>query len=77
MSVQAIDWALRLVENITPTQKLILICLANHADPDGVCWPSQTVVSRYSGLSRDAVNRNIRDLEAIGLIASERRKDSD
>ena len=77
MSVQAIDWALRLVKNVTPTQKLILICLANHAGPDGDCWPSQTVVSDYSGLSRDAVNKNMKELESLGLIASERRKDSD
>ena len=77
MSVQAIDWALRLVKNVTPTQKLILICLANHAGPDGTCWPSQTVVSEYSGLSRDAVNRNIKELESLGLIGTERRKDAD
>ena len=77
MSVQAIDWALRLVKGVTPTQKLILICLANHAGPDGTCWPSQTILSDYSGLSREAVNRNMKDLESAGLIASERRKDPD
>ena len=77
MSVQAIDWALRLVKNVTPTQKLILICLANHAGPDGTCWPSQTVVADYSGLSRDAVNRNIKDLVSLGLISTERRSDHD
>ena len=77
MSVQAIDWALRLVKDVTPTQKLILICLANHAGPDGTCWPSQTILSDYSGLSREAVNRNMKDLESAGLIASERRKDPD
>jgi hypothetical protein len=77
MSVQAIDWALRLVKNVTPTQKLILICLANHAGPEGTCWPSQTVVSDYSGLSREAVNRNMKELESLGLIAAERKKDPD
>ena len=77
MSVQAIDWALRLVKNVTPTQKLILICLANHAGPEGTCWPSQTIVSDYSGLSREAVNRNMKELESLGLIAAERKKDPD
>jgi hypothetical protein len=77
MSVQAIDWALRLVKNVTPTQKLILICLANHAGPDGTCWPSQTIVSDYSRLSREAVNRNMKELESLGLIAAERKKDQD
>ena len=68
---------MRLVKNVTPTQKLILICLANHAGPDGTCWPSQTVVSDYSGLSRNAVNRNIKEVESLGLIGTERRKNPD
>lgn len=75
MSVQAIDWALRLVQEITPTQKLILICLANHAGPDGRCWPAQETLSEYSGLARQTINRTLSDLESGGFIESSRRKD--
>ena len=75
MSVQAIDWALRLVQGITPTQKLILICLANHAGPDGRCWPAQETLSEYSGLARQTINRTLSDLESLGFIKSSRRKD--
>jgi DNA-binding MarR family transcriptional regulator len=75
MSVQAIDWALRLVKNVTPTQKLILICLANHAGPDGTCWPSQSVISEYTELSRETIYRNLSDLEKRGLIRSIHRRD--
>lgn len=59
MSLEAVDWAIRKVQGISPTQKLILICLANHAGPDGTCWPSETIVSDYSRLSRDVVNKNM------------------
>ena len=64
MSCQAMDWAIRTVQGISPTQKLILICLANHSGPDGTCWPSQTIVSDY--LSRDAVNKNMNNRRERG-----------
>lgn len=75
MSLQAMDWALRTVQGITPTQKLILICLANHAGPEGTCWPSQNIISAYSGLSRETIYRNLSDLEKQGLIRSIHRRD--
>ncbi|MHB1285524.1 MAG: helix-turn-helix domain-containing protein [Leptospirales bacterium] len=75
MSLQAMDWALRTVQGITPTQKLILICLANHAGPEGTCWPSQNIISDYSGLSRETISRNLSDLEKRGFINSVQRRD--
>lgn len=75
MSLQAMDWALRKVQGISPTQKLILICLANHAGPDGTCWPSQNTLSEYSGLSRETIYRNLTDIEKKGLIRSVQRRD--
>ena len=75
MSLQAMDWALRKVQGISPTQKLILICLANHAGPDGTCWPSQNTLSEYSGLSRESISRNLSDLERKGVIRSLPRRD--
>lgn len=75
MSLQAMDWALRKVRGISPTQKLILICLANHAGPDGNCWPSQSVISEYTELSRETIYRNLSDLEKKGMIRSVHRYD--
>lgn len=75
MSLEAVDWALRLVKNVTPTQKLILICLADQAGPNGTCWSSQSTVSEYSGLSRETINRNLSDLEKRGLIRFIHRRD--
>lgn len=74
MSLEAVDWALS-VKNVSPTQKLILICLADQAGPNGTCWSSQSTVSEYSGLSRETINRNLSDLEKRGLIQSIHRRD--
>ncbi len=75
MSLEAILWALRDVKDVTPTQKLILIGLGNHVGPDGSCWPSQALIAKYTGLSREAINRNLNDLERRGVIQSKRNKD--
>jgi biotin operon repressor len=75
MSLQAMDWALRKVRGLSPTQKLILICLGNHAGPDGNCWPSQSVISEYTELSRETINRNLSELEKKGIIRSVHRQD--
>lgn len=75
MSLEAILWALRDVKNVTPTQKLILIGLGNHVGPDGTCWPSQALIAEYTGLSREAIYRNLADLERKGVIKSIRNKD--
>ena len=75
MSLEAVDWAFRFVKNVTPTQKLILLCLADQAGPNGTCWSSQDTVSEYSGLSRKTLNRNLSDLEKRGFIRSIHRRD--
>ena len=75
MSLEAILWALRDVKDVTPTQKLILIGLGNHVGPDGTCWPSQALIAEYTGLSREAIYRNLAELERRGIIKSVRNKD--
>jgi len=75
MNVQGIDWALRLVKNVTPIQKLILICLADQAAPNGTCGSSQSTVAEYSGLSRETINRSLSELEKRGIIRSVQRQD--
>lgn len=75
VSLQAMDWALRRLRGLSPTQKLILICLGNPAGPDGKCWPSQSVISEYTELSRETINRNLLELEKKGIIRSVKRRD--
>ncbi|MHB1758233.1 MAG: helix-turn-helix domain-containing protein [Leptospirillum sp.] len=74
MSLEAVDWALREVRGISPIQKLILICLADQAGPNGTCWSSQSTVAEYSGLSRETINRSLSKLEKRGIIRSLQRQ---
>lgn len=73
MSVQAIGWALG-VETGKPGAKLVLLALANYADEDGVCWPSQARIARESEQSIDTVQRHLKHLEARGLVTRKRRQ---
>ncbi len=49
--------------NLKPTQRLIMICLADNSNNEGVCFPSLNTIIKKSGLSRDTVVSNIKKLE--------------
>jgi len=72
VSIRAFNWALG-TSTGKSTAKLVLLVLANYADDDGICWPSQKRVARESEQSVDSVQRRLRDLERDGLIERERR----
>jgi len=42
-------------KGITSTQKLVLVCLADHADDDGLAYPSVATISSYTGLKDRAI----------------------
>jgi hypothetical protein len=71
VSIQAVAWAL--AQSLPSTKKLVLIVLADIANADGVCWPSQAKVADVCGLTRSCVNKHLGELEKAGLIARERR----
>lgn len=73
MSIKAISWAFD-QQTGSPTTKLILIKLADNANDDGECWPSQKYISKHTELSRESVNRHIKKLEASKLLTVIRRK---
>lgn len=69
MSVEAISWALNLAPVTSPTSKLVLIALANHARPDGTAaFPSVETISRYTCLSERSVRHHLDFLEESGVI---------
>lgn len=72
MSVQAISWALS-IKGITPPEKLILLAVANYADADGLCWPSQATLARDTCLSTRTIVRLFSALEKRGFMSRERR----
>lgn len=75
MSIEAINWALRdapIPEDRRDSSSLaiVLIGLANHADPDGRnAFPSLATLARYTRLSERSVRYALRHLQHLGLIA--------
>ena len=67
MSVQAMFWALKVKTN-TPTQKLILLLLADRANDKGTCFPSMSTIAKDACVSRGCVIENVKKLSALGFI---------
>jgi len=56
---------------ISPTQALVLLCLADCAnDSDGWSWPAVATIARRSRLSERQCQYSLRELEALSLIES-------
>ena len=71
MSLEAITWAFR--QQLTPSEKLVLLTIADFADDQNKCWPNQTTLSKRTGLSRQTINKKLATLEKEGLIKREAR----
>jgi len=76
MSYPAMAWA-RTIKTGSATNKSVLLAVANYANEDGVCWPSQERLAEDTELSRRSIVRALDDLEAAGHITRERRHRSD
>lgn len=66
MSVKTIEWAWR--QNISPTQKLLLLAIATGACDDGMAWVSTTQLIEITGLSEQAVRQARADLKKRGFL---------
>lgn len=53
---------------------MVMVKLADHANDDGVCWPSQTTIAARTGLSRQTVNKVINELERRGMLRKVQQK---
>jgi hypothetical protein len=62
-----IDW-------LTPSQKLVLISLADQANDEGVCWPSVKTLGVRTCLSERAIRDALRSLEEVGLLQTDQRE---
>lgn len=59
---------------LSPSEKLILLALADHADDDtGRCWPSMATLAQKSCQSERNARRMIRNLEAQGYVKVDSR----
>lgn len=66
MSLDATRWAW--VQEISPTSKLVLLSLADRADDNHYCFPSVNRLEKDTGLYRETIMKNIKELESQGLI---------
>jgi len=52
-----------------PTRKLVLMCLADHANEDDrTCWPAIDTIARKCEVGARTVQRHIKELEKTGFI---------
>lgn len=66
MSIQAINWALE--QPGTPTQKHVLLVLANYANESGHAFPSNVLLATKTGLTDRAVRNAKKALLETGLL---------
>lgn len=74
MSIEVMNmvWEMR-PDAVTPPQRLVLLCLADHATPDGRnCFPSVRRQVQRTSLAERTVQLSLRALEDQTLIISER-----
>lgn len=69
VSIRYVAAVLDHVPNLTATEKLILVALADYASDDTrQCWPSIKTIARRACCDRRTAQRRLRTLEARGLI---------
>jgi hypothetical protein len=68
MSLKALEWAFTMSVS-DPVAKLVLLGLAWHAHDDGTgCYPSETRLEKYTGLTARTIRRKFPILIDLGLI---------
>ncbi len=73
MSVEALTAALK-IQGLKPTEKLILVILANYADENGSCYPSHQHLADIVGLKdHKGVQKIIKQFKERGLLTIEPR----
>jgi len=66
MSLEYITKVLK--EPVTPTQKLILIVLANYSDQHGQSYPSHNRLREITGLATSTIKDNLIKMREVGLV---------
>lgn len=70
MSIRALNWAWS-IEDVTPTEKFVLICLADHHNGrTGLCCPSNERIEQRTRFKPTAVKDALASLARKGLISS-------
>ena len=68
MSFNAMAWAAK-VKTSTPTQKLILLLLADRCSDNGICFPSVKRIAMDACISEKSAIENIKKLATNGFVS--------
>lgn len=66
-------WEIAQIEQLRPSDRLILLALVEHANKVGECWPSQATLAEYTGYSEKTVWTALGRLQERGLIERSHR----
>jgi len=72
VSLEAITWAFR--QSLTPSEKLVLLTLADYADDENKCWPKQETLATRTGLTRPTIALKMKTLAERNLITRQHRQ---
>lgn len=67
MSIKIMSWVLDQSPYLGK-QRLVHLVLADHANDEGVCWPSQVTIARRAGCSVEHVRLTIKDMVTDGYV---------
>lgn len=70
MSHEATNWAVK-TKGLRPITKIVLWHLADCHNPSAGCFPTQSYLAAQCEISRSSINRQLDELEKIGLIRRE------
>jgi len=65
------------LNKLSSTAKFVLLALANHADDNGKCWPSQQKLSEATGFNERTIRRALAELEQGGYIEVSKEEHED
>lgn len=62
--------------NLSQGEKLVLLTLCDHANDDGICYPSQEYLAQKCSMSPRSLIDQINKLKKYGILTVERRQKS-
>ena len=71
MSIRLMNLAWQV--QLTSTQKLVLIAMADWSNDEGICWPSIAKLANKTSLSERGLRKVIRNLEELGLVDTQEK----
>lgn len=58
--------------HVKPAVKLVALVLADHANDDGLCWPSYARIAERTGVDKRTVQRHVKTLTGMGVLTKVR-----